>query len=157
MEMTTAGGLPGSESATKSSAAFPRRVASWNSIRARLPIGVGPSFAIPTYVKSHVHPDNLERRSNDSDFNFSFAGSDSYAQREREVARTRSRTRIRSGFITGHAAKLDVRTGDLVRVETEIGYYVVRAWVTEGIQARHCRVQSSHGPLENERAMASGN
>ena len=27
-----------------------------------------------------------------------------------------------------------MRTGDLVRVETEIGYYVVRAWVTEGIR-----------------------
>ena len=33
-----------------------------------------------------------------------------------------------------HAAKLGVRTGDLVRVETEIGYYVVPAWVTEGIR-----------------------
>jgi anaerobic selenocysteine-containing dehydrogenase len=30
--------------------------------------------------------------------------------------------------------KLGVRTGDLVRVETEIGYYVVAAWVTEGIR-----------------------
>ena len=27
-----------------------------------------------------------------------------------------------------------VRTGDLVRVETEIGYFVVKAWVTEGIR-----------------------
>ena len=35
---------------------------------------------------------------------------------------------------TNHAAKLGVRTGDLLRVETEIGYYVVRAWVTEGIR-----------------------
>jgi hypothetical protein len=35
---------------------------------------------------------------------------------------------------TSHAAKLGVRTGDLVRVETEIGYFVVRAWVTEGIK-----------------------
>jgi anaerobic selenocysteine-containing dehydrogenase len=33
-----------------------------------------------------------------------------------------------------HAASLKVRTGDLVRVETEIGYFVVRAWVTEGIR-----------------------
>ena len=27
-----------------------------------------------------------------------------------------------------------MRTGDLIRVETEIGYYVVPAWVTEGIR-----------------------
>src|SRR5262249_39780829 len=33
-----------------------------------------------------------------------------------------------------HAADLELATGDLVRVETEIGHFVVRAWVTEGIR-----------------------
>ncbi|MGQ0722807.1 MAG: molybdopterin dinucleotide binding domain-containing protein [Candidatus Eiseniibacteriota bacterium] len=32
------------------------------------------------------------------------------------------------------AARVGVETGDLARVETEIGWYVVRAWVTEGIR-----------------------
>jgi anaerobic selenocysteine-containing dehydrogenase len=32
------------------------------------------------------------------------------------------------------AARIGVRTGDLVRVETEIGHFVVKAWVTEGIR-----------------------
>ncbi len=32
------------------------------------------------------------------------------------------------------AAHLGVSTGDLVRVETEIGHFVVKAWVTEGIR-----------------------
>ncbi len=32
------------------------------------------------------------------------------------------------------AARLGVATGDLVRVETEIGYFVDRVWVTEGIK-----------------------
>ena len=32
------------------------------------------------------------------------------------------------------AAPLGVKTGDLVRVETEIGHYVVKAWVTEGVR-----------------------
>jgi anaerobic selenocysteine-containing dehydrogenase len=32
------------------------------------------------------------------------------------------------------AARMGVETGDLVRVTTEIGYYVNRAWVTEGIR-----------------------
>jgi anaerobic selenocysteine-containing dehydrogenase len=32
------------------------------------------------------------------------------------------------------AGRVGVRTGDLVRVETEIGYFVVKAWVTEGIR-----------------------
>ena len=33
------------------------------------------------------------------------------------------------------AARLNgLRTGDLVRVETEIGHFVVKAWVTEGMR-----------------------
>jgi anaerobic selenocysteine-containing dehydrogenase len=32
------------------------------------------------------------------------------------------------------AARIGVSTGDLVRVDTEIGYFVDRAWVTEGIK-----------------------
>jgi anaerobic selenocysteine-containing dehydrogenase len=32
------------------------------------------------------------------------------------------------------AARVGVETGDVARVETEIGWYVVRAWVTEGIR-----------------------
>src|SRR5437879_6882786 len=34
----------------------------------------------------------------------------------------------------GDAGGLGLRTGDLVRVETETGYFVVKAWVTEGIR-----------------------
>jgi anaerobic selenocysteine-containing dehydrogenase len=33
-----------------------------------------------------------------------------------------------------HAARLGLATGDLVRVETRIGHFVVKAWVTEGIR-----------------------
>ena len=32
------------------------------------------------------------------------------------------------------AERIGVQTGDLVRVETEIGHFVVKAWVTEGIR-----------------------
>src|SRR6185436_6940267 len=32
------------------------------------------------------------------------------------------------------AERVGVATGDLVRISTEIGYFVTRAWVTEGIQ-----------------------
>ena len=35
---------------------------------------------------------------------------------------------------TTDAARLGLSTGDLVRVVTEIGHYVVKAWVTEGIR-----------------------
>jgi anaerobic selenocysteine-containing dehydrogenase len=35
---------------------------------------------------------------------------------------------------TSDAARLGLATGDLARVETEIGHFVARAWVTEGIR-----------------------
>jgi anaerobic selenocysteine-containing dehydrogenase len=35
---------------------------------------------------------------------------------------------------TSDAARLGVQTGDLVRVETEIGYFIDKVWVTEGIR-----------------------
>ena len=35
---------------------------------------------------------------------------------------------------TGDARKLGIATGDLVKVRTGIGYFVTRAWVTEGIR-----------------------
>jgi anaerobic selenocysteine-containing dehydrogenase len=35
---------------------------------------------------------------------------------------------------TKDAERLGIETGDPVRVETEIGYFVVRAWVTEGMR-----------------------
>ena len=35
----------------------------------------------------------------------------------------------------GDAGRLGIaRTGDLVRVETDIGYFVAKAWITEGIR-----------------------
>ena len=47
---------------------------------------------------------------------------------------TRSPTRTRCGSTRQTPAKLGVETGDLVRVETRIGHFVVKAWVTEGIR-----------------------
>lgn len=55
---------------------------------------------------------------------------------------------------TGDANRMGLHTGDLVKVNTEIGFFIVRAWVTEGIRpgvvacAHHTgrwRVQESEG------------
>ena len=32
------------------------------------------------------------------------------------------------------AGRLDVKTGDLIKVETELGFFVDKVWVTEGIK-----------------------
>jgi anaerobic selenocysteine-containing dehydrogenase len=90
-------------------------------------------YAIPTYIKSHVHPDNLEADQTILISTFRLPiqihTRSANAKWLNEIAHTNP-----LWLHTSHAAKLGVRTGDLVRVETEIGYFVVKAWVTEGIK-----------------------
>lgn len=92
-----------------------------------------PEYAFPTYVKSHIHPDN-------------------FAENEVVLVPTfRLPTLIhtRSGnakwlaeisnrnplwMHTSDGERWGIRTGDLVRISTEIGYFVNRAWVTEGMR-----------------------
>jgi len=92
-----------------------------------------PEYAIPGYIKSHVHPDNLEADQTILISTFRLAVQihtrSANAKWLDEIAHTNP-----LWIHPSHAAKLDVGTGDLVRVETEIGYYVVPAWVTEGIK-----------------------
>jgi anaerobic selenocysteine-containing dehydrogenase len=90
-------------------------------------------YAIPTYIKSHVHPDNLEPDQTILISTFRLPiqihTRSANAKWLNEIAHTNP-----LWLHTSHAATLGVRTGDLVRVETEIGYFVVKAWVTEGIK-----------------------
>src|SRR5713101_602365 len=90
-------------------------------------------YAIPTYIKSHVHPDNLEADQTILISTFRIPiqihTRSASAKWLNEIAHTNP-----LWLHPKHAAKLGVRTGDLVRVETEIGYFVVKAWVTEGIK-----------------------
>jgi anaerobic selenocysteine-containing dehydrogenase len=90
-------------------------------------------YAIPTYIRSHVHPQNLEPDQTIliSTFRLPIQIHTRSANSKwlNEIAHTNP-----LWLHTSHAKKLGLRTGDLVRVETEIGYFVVRAWVTEGIK-----------------------
>jgi anaerobic selenocysteine-containing dehydrogenase len=92
-----------------------------------------PELAIPVYFKSHVHKDNLEEGQTILISTFRLAVQihtrSANAKWLDEIAHTNP-----LWIHPTHAAKIGVRTGDLVRVETEIGYYVVPAWVTEGIR-----------------------
>ena len=92
-----------------------------------------PEYAVPTYMKSHVHPDNLEKDQTVLISTFRLPiqihTRSANAKWLDEIAHTNPLW-IHPSF----AAKLEVRTGDLLRVETEIGYFVVPAWVTEGIR-----------------------
>ncbi|HEX8069032.1 MAG TPA: molybdopterin-dependent oxidoreductase [Pyrinomonadaceae bacterium] len=92
-----------------------------------------PEWALPTYIKSHVHPDKLapDQTVLISTFRLpvQIHTRSANAKWLDEIAHTNP-----LWLHTEHAARLGVATGDLVRVETEIGHFVVRAWVTEGIK-----------------------
>jgi anaerobic selenocysteine-containing dehydrogenase len=92
-----------------------------------------PEYAVPTYVRSHVHPSRME------------AGEVPLISTFRLPTQIHTRS-ANSKWLDelahtnplwihpSHAKVVGVDTGDLVRVETELGHYVVKAWVTEGIR-----------------------
>jgi anaerobic selenocysteine-containing dehydrogenase len=92
-----------------------------------------PEYATPTYIRSHIHPESLEDGQMPLIATFRLpvqihtrSGNSKWLD---EIAHTNP-----LWLHTTDAARLDVKTGDLVRVETRIGHFVVKAWVTEGIR-----------------------
>lgn len=94
-----------------------------------------PEYAIPTYIKSHVHRDNIDVRKNEMLLLPTF--------------RLPTLIHSRSGnakwlYEISHknpiwmhpsdARRLRVHNGSLVRVATSIGYFIDKVWVTEAIR-----------------------
>ena len=93
-----------------------------------------PEHAIPTYIRSHIHPDSLQPGQMPliSTFRIPIQVHTRSANSKwlDEIAHTNP-----LWIHPQDAGRLGgIRTGDLVRVETEIGYFVLKAWVTEGIR-----------------------
>jgi anaerobic selenocysteine-containing dehydrogenase len=89
--------------------------------------------ALPGYIRSHVHPSRLEADQMVLISTFRLPVQihtrSANAKWLNELAHTNPL------WIHPHdAARLGIGPGDLVRVETEIGHFVVKAWVTEGIR-----------------------
>ena len=92
-----------------------------------------PELAIPAAPRSHIHPDELEDGQSVLISTFRLPVQihtrSANAKWLDEIAHTNP-----LWIHPSHAERIGVRTGDLVRVETEIGHFVVKAWVTEGIR-----------------------
>jgi anaerobic selenocysteine-containing dehydrogenase len=92
-----------------------------------------PEYAIPTYIRSHVHPENLEPGQMPLISTFRLPvhihTRSANAKWLDEIAHSNP-----LWIHTTDASRIGVVTGDLVRVETAIGHYVVKTWVTEGIR-----------------------
>jgi anaerobic selenocysteine-containing dehydrogenase len=92
-------------------------------------------YTIPWPLKSHVHPDNIDREKGEMLLLPNF--------RLPTLIHTRS-ANAKWLYEISHknpvwmhpsdAERLGVSTGDLIKVETEIGYFVDKVWVTEGIK-----------------------
>ena len=94
-----------------------------------------PELAIPSYMHSHVALANLDRSQGEMTLLPNY--------RIPTLIHTRSNNSKWLNEIShsnplwlhpSDAKRIGVQTGDLVRVETEIGYFVDRAWVTEGLR-----------------------
>ena len=93
-----------------------------------------PEYALPAYIESHVHPSQPRRGRDAAHRDVPASRSDPHPQRQREMA---GRDRAHEPALAppaGRGAARKSKTGDLVRVETRIGHFVVKAWVTEGIR-----------------------
>ena len=92
-----------------------------------------PECAVPAYLRSHVHPAEMapDQMCLISTFRLPVQIHTRSANSKwlDEIAHTNPLWLHRSD-----AARIGVGTGDLVRVETEIGHFVLKAWVTEGIK-----------------------
>lgn len=118
-----------------------------------------PEYAAPAYIKSHVHRDNLKPGQLVLIPTFRLPTQihtrSANAKWLDELAHTNP-----LWINPIDARRLDgIATGDLVRVTTEIGYFVVKAWVTEGIRpgvvacSHHMGRWKIHG--EGQRQMAA--
>lgn len=94
-----------------------------------------PDYSMPAYIKSHVHRENRK----EGEFEFILVPT----FRLPTLIHTRSANAkwlyelSNSNPVWIHpsdAERLGIKTGDLVRVSTRIGYYVNKAWVTEGMR-----------------------
>jgi hypothetical protein len=92
-----------------------------------------PEYALPTYIRSHVHPANLQPGEVPLISTFrvpiQIHTRSANAKWLDEIAHTNP-----LWIHPRHAAEIGVETGDAVRIETHTGHFVVKAWVTEGIR-----------------------
>jgi anaerobic selenocysteine-containing dehydrogenase len=92
-----------------------------------------PEMAVPGYTRSQVHPESLEPGEMPLIPTFRLPVQihtrSANAKWLDEIAHTNP-----LWIHPRDAGRIDVKNGELVRVETRIGHFVVKAWVTEGIR-----------------------
>jgi anaerobic selenocysteine-containing dehydrogenase len=94
-----------------------------------------PEHAVPTYIRSHVHWSNIDRAQGEMVLLPTFRLPTLIHTRSGNAKWLYEISHTNPLWIHAEdAGRLGVSTGDLLRVETAIGYFVDRAWVTEAIR-----------------------
>ena len=94
-----------------------------------------PEYKIPTYIKSHIHPEKIDHAKGEFPLVPTFRLPTLIHSRSGNAKwLTEISNRNPVWMHTSDAARFGITTGDLIRVNTDIGYFVDRVWVTEGMK-----------------------
>ncbi len=92
-------------------------------------------YKIPVYIKSHIHPEQMDREKGDFPLVPTFRLPTLIHSRSGNAKwLTEISNRNPIWMHTSDAKRFGVKTGDLLRVNTEIGYFVDKVWVTEAMK-----------------------
>ncbi|MBL4752501.1 MAG: molybdopterin-dependent oxidoreductase [Flavobacteriales bacterium] len=120
-----------------------------------------PEHAIPGYIKSHVHWKDMDREKGEYPLIPTFRLPNLIHTRSSNAKwLTEIANRNPIWIHTEEAKRLGIENDELVRISTEIGYFVDKVWVTESIRpgviacSHHIgRWRQDHDPLANRWAM----
>jgi anaerobic selenocysteine-containing dehydrogenase len=94
-----------------------------------------PDYAIPGYIKSHVHSDNIDVNAGEMLLLPTFRLPTLIHTRSGNAKWLYEISHSNPLWLNPKDAQwLDVKTGDLLKIQTEIGYFIDKVWVTEGIK-----------------------
>jgi anaerobic selenocysteine-containing dehydrogenase len=94
-----------------------------------------PEYTVPTYLKSHVHPEKIDKSKGEFPLVPTFRLPvliHSRSGNAKWLAEIANRNPI--WIHTSDAKQFGLKNGDLVRLTTDIGYFVDKVWVTESIK-----------------------
>ncbi|MEM7102395.1 MAG: molybdopterin-dependent oxidoreductase [Bacteroidota bacterium] len=94
-----------------------------------------PEYAIPIYIKSHIHEEEMDREKGDFPLVPTFRLPTLIHSRSGNAKwLTEISNRNPIWMHTIDAKRMGINTGDLLRINTDIGYFVDKVWVTEGMK-----------------------
>ena len=94
-----------------------------------------PEYSIPTYIKSHIHPDKLDKSKGEYVLVPTFRLPTLIHSRSgnaKWLVEISNRNPI--WMHPEDAGRWGLKTGDLVKLNTDIGYFIDKVWVTQGMK-----------------------